>query len=1811
MVQAAMRCRRLAHRALFVPLLSLCALAAFGAAAGCQLPATNPYDPDAPAELRARARLEGSVSGAGGALEGAVVRVGALEVTTGRDGNFSLELPAGQIVLDVSHPAHLRFTLALTLFPGAKEALDVVLDPLPQVPGVDAGRLFGVVHKSGQLSLPAAEQDHSGIVIEVLGTGIRAATSLGGAFDLFLAAGRYDISLATAGHVELILPDLEVVVGTEKEVPGSPFVLQGIPGSVTGLVRLEGGARPDGVAIDLGGGGSAATDANGAFSVGGVPAGRWLLTATHPGYEPFFSFGFVEVLPGRATELPTFEMKLSRGIVSGTALLAGETDHSGVVVQIAGAGNSTTTAEDGGFRIEGVPEGRYTVRLSRDGFVGVNVDGVDVTPDEVTELGEVILARQQGDFTINNGAAFTATRTVALDLEGAGAVEMRISEDAAFTDPARGDVSFRAFDPSPSFTLSPGDGQKVLFAQVKDGDGISGPLLTARITLDETPPIVDVLLINGGAAFTNSQTGIVSLSLSASDATSGVRLMQISNDDVFDEPFEPFAVARTHTLDAPGVDGLKRVFVRVQDFAGNISAPLSAAIELDRLPPVVRVAPRIDCDGNVGPQFCRTPFVTLHVESDDATAMAVSNTAGLPNAVFGPFVVDSAHVLIPGDGVRQVFVLLRDAAGNVTSQLADDVILDSTPPSLASVVIAGGAAAVANERVSLSLAAQGATRMRIAFDGIIDNEPIVPFATTATGDLPLGDGLKSVVVVFLDDAGNFTEARDTVFLDKTPPAAPSVVIDGGAAFTRSVSVTLGLSVTDATEMRIRTDGAFDNEVFVPLAQTAVALLPAGDCVTPGCKQVCAQFRDAAGNLSATACDTITLDSTPPAVPVITTAPGVIGQSAFTLALAGEPADAFFGGYEIVADPGDAGVFAVRQPLAGGGPPAFALTLSGPAATDPALASTTNLIRVRAFDQAGNRSVEATLAVVVDPIAPAVPVPSVSSAFVNADTFAVFFGATNRAGDDANFSHYEIAVVSPTRPVPVFTPTGLQDGLIFTLEQGNDTECSSPCRNLLRVRALDKAGNASGVAEVTVDEDSTFPSQPRLTPRGAIISGTEARMRLAESSIDNGAPATRYEIQGGAIGSFVDVPVGDGIFKLQLDRRDFTHQLCIRGKDAAGNVSTPDCVSVEQRSSIVVAASGIDEETPDIFGDLVTYVDRSAGIVAHELRSGVSQVLDPFGRAARLDGDQDRIVAVWPSDRTKLVSYPVDGLVSRVASTSITAPDSCVKSCAPNVFNVDSVDVGGDDVIIVGADENGVGLFRTTVGACTNEQTPCFEGVAANGIRLTSAARNVALCRGRHDTGVRVHDGVAVWCEVAAGGALQIHRLRLPAGTDETIVTNVQEGRESPHQPIVTSDGIYWASGSDLCRIAATAPVASPLVGCPATHRVLSGAIGQLWGGDEDRVGFTSGTNAFLDPEDATIFDRGSNTVLQLTDDILQQQEVEVWRDRVVYADRERFSNDIVVNELTEGTWLVAEPSIQVGPRTDGRFVVWGDARQGIQLFGLDLLTEREFAITPAAELIAAGDSLFSMANGIVAYGILDIGVGVRLFVQDLATGNQTLIATATNGIRAPELNENASRLVWFDADQGRIKTVALTGITPGPITNFGGAGVSVNRMALSGTTAIFEDNAGGGGSAVRCTQLGSTTNHLVDVSGRGVSAAAVPGLGTFAVWGSNDSIRGCTLSCGATLTCSPRTFARSGGGSVELPVVSASGYVTWTSNQVGDGFGQIAVYDLLADRRFRIATDFGVDGGAPVFDPFIHGQRIVWAGFAFGSADIFTAILDD
>ena len=125
------------------------------------------------------------------------------------------------------------------------------------------------------------------------------------------------------------------------------------------------------------------------------------------------------------------------------------------------------------------------------------------------------------------------------------------------------------------------EGSNSVEFRVADAVGNAIVPLLWSVSVDSIPP-TGTLSINGGAQTTSSV--YVTLNLIASDATSGVVRMLLSNEQASGYVEEPSSSVR-ELWKLNAIRGPQTVYVKFVDRAGNVSAPLSDLIELTLLSP--------------------------------------------------------------------------------------------------------------------------------------------------------------------------------------------------------------------------------------------------------------------------------------------------------------------------------------------------------------------------------------------------------------------------------------------------------------------------------------------------------------------------------------------------------------------------------------------------------------------------------------------------------------------------------------------------------------------------------------------------------------------------------------------------------------------------------------------------------------------------------------------------------------------------------------------------------------------------------------------------------------------------------------------------------------------------------------------------------------------------------------------------------------------------------------------------------------------------------------------------------------------------
>jgi len=458
-----------------------------------------------------------------------------------------------------------------------------------------------------------------------------------------------------------------------------------------------------------------------------------------------------------------------------------------------------------------------------------------------------------GTISINNGDGYTGSTSVTLTLSasdsGSGVSKMQFSNDGVVWS------SEEDYATSKSWTLTAGDGTKTVYVQYKDNLGNWSGSISDTITLDTTQP-TGTISINSGAAWTNSTS--VTLTLSASDAHSGVSKMKFSNDGVVFSSEEDYATSKSWTLTTG--EGTKTVYVQYKDSADNWSGSISDTITLDTTPPTGTISI------NSGAAYTNSTSVTLTLSASDSSGvskMQFSND-GVVFSSEEDYATSKSWTLTASDGLKTVYVRYKDNAGNWSGPIGDTITLDTTSPT-GTISINNGDGYTNSTAVTLTLSASdssGVSKMEFSNDGVSWSSE-EDYATSKSWTLTASDGLKTVYVRYKDNASNWsglTSISDTIILDTTLPTG-TILMNSGDAYANSTSVTLTLSASDSggvSKMEFSNDGVtWSSEEDYATGKSWT--LTTGDET----KTVYVQYKDNAGNWSVSIGDTIILDTTPP------------------------------------------------------------------------------------------------------------------------------------------------------------------------------------------------------------------------------------------------------------------------------------------------------------------------------------------------------------------------------------------------------------------------------------------------------------------------------------------------------------------------------------------------------------------------------------------------------------------------------------------------------------------------------------------------------------------------------------------------------------------------------------------------------------------------------------------------------------------------------------------------------------------------------------------------------------------------------------
>lgn len=172
-----------------------------------------------------------------------------------------------------------------------------------------------------------------------------------------------------------------------------------------------------------------------------------------------------------------------------------------------------------------------------------------------------------------------------------------------------------------------------------------------------------------------------------------------------------------------------------------------------------------------------------------------------------------------------------------------------------------GAVATDSTTVTVDSSFAGAAEMRVRNESGAWSDWRA-YASGVEATIPATEGTRTVDAEYRYATDKTMTLSDTIVYDTSSPDG-TVTINGGASYATTTTVALALDASDAVsgvdKVRISNDGVFDSEPWENFATTKSWTLESGD----GAKTVYAEFKDHAGNISATAQDDIELDTSVP------------------------------------------------------------------------------------------------------------------------------------------------------------------------------------------------------------------------------------------------------------------------------------------------------------------------------------------------------------------------------------------------------------------------------------------------------------------------------------------------------------------------------------------------------------------------------------------------------------------------------------------------------------------------------------------------------------------------------------------------------------------------------------------------------------------------------------------------------------------------------------------------------------------------------------------------------------------------------------
>lgn len=619
-----------------------------------------------------------------------------------------------------------------------------------------------------------------------------------------------------------------------------------------------------------------------------------------------------------------------------------------------------------------------------------------------------------------------------------------------------------------NLALSAGPHSLVISLQDNAGNQATA---TSQFTVNLSPPTIQIVQPVMGV-YLNNATPTITVQYSASNGIKLSTLEILINGTDLTALFTKTNTGATATLPSANAlpQGANQIVAHIQDLAGN-QATASTSFNVDTTPPAISFS-----HPTANSYFGSSTVPIMVQYSDDQAIDTTQLMVTLDGvALSATALPTSATATASGlaNGAHKLTATIKDLAGNVASaQITFNV--DTTIPTIhVSQPSPGALLSTHTPQVLVDYSDVGGvdlTTLRVAVNGRDATSLFTATTTSATAQLggafALPDGQNTITAQIANLVGTAGTTSSTFLVDTTPP---TIAIQAPPVKTNSNAPTVTIVYSDATSgvdpntLVVTLGGGDISSLIAPGASSATGILQLSPPLADGTYVLTATVRDRAGNQSAPATLSFTIDTTPPAATF--TAPL---NNSFT----NNPAP------PITVQYSDLGVgvdsTTVKVFLQQGTNPAADITTDlqiGPqqatgtiAAANP-LSDGTYALSATVDDLVGNVG-KTSATFVLDTVPPtgSIQAPAANAIFNSSVVGVILVYKDDRSGVDTSKL--------------ILTVDGVNETSALTLGPAQATGTLPPLADgihTIQLTVFDRSGNSSGVISQTFETDTTPPT----------------------------------------------------------------------------------------------------------------------------------------------------------------------------------------------------------------------------------------------------------------------------------------------------------------------------------------------------------------------------------------------------------------------------------------------------------------------------------------------------------------------------------------------------------------------------------------------------------------------------------------------------------------------------------------------------------------------------------------------------------------